>query len=647
MPHHALPYRPDIDGLRAIAVLSVVLYHFGVPGLQGGFVGVDIFFVLSGFLIGGIVWREQEATGAISLTNFYARRIRRLAPAYVVMALASAVAAWLILLPFEFREFGKQLIAATIYLSNVFFWREAGYFDAASEEKPLLHTWSLSVEEQFYIVLPLALIALYKLVPRLRLAVLWLAFAISLAACLWVTPRDAVSTFYLFHFRAWELLAGVLLAVHLARGWQPRGHALLSLTGLALLAYALTQTQAGPGFPGWQATLPVAGTVLLLTGGLAPHAVTRALSWRGPVAIGLISYSLYLWHWPVFVFSHYARGGYSGGLEIAGWIALSLGLATLSWRFVEQPFRGAWPRQKPLFGMAALASFMLLGFGAILFRSDGLPNRFAPEVRPHIAASADFLQDFSRCTTSETGPFAGLETCPIGPDGAPQVLIWGDSHLRAFKEGVDQAAWEANRPGLLIWRAGCPPLYDVEKRESYATPAQDAQCTAANAQIATAIAGGGFSDIVLIGRWSYYAEGRGVGRDAENTIALSTPFEDLVPPTLAAMDAAGARVHVVRQVPEIPYYDSREAARALAHGRIPPAMSAPRDQALARANLGHAPWAASQGQLSILDPWPALCTETTCEALPGGAPYYFDNNHLTNAGAIALRGLFAPVFAHE
>ena len=651
MSQHALSYRHDIDGLRAIAVLAVVLYHFGVPGITGGFVGVDIFFVISGFLIGGLLWREQEATGHIALGVFYTRRIRRLAPAYVAMALATAVVSWFVLLPFEFREFGKQLIAATVYLSNVFFWREAGYFDGSSEEKPLLHTWSLSVEEQFYIVLPLLLIVLIRVLPRARLSVLWLAYVASLAASILITPRDSISTFYFLHFRAWELLAGVLLAIHLTKGFRPRSPLALSGGGLALVVYGLVYTEPGPSFPGTQALAPVIGTVLLLAGGMGNHIITRVLSHAIPVAFGLISYSLYLWHWPVFVLGLYVLGDTATWVHQGIGIALSIMLAWGSWRFIEQPFRRGWPSPGGMGGLTALASIVILGLGGWIFRADGLPNRFGPRVQPHIAASADFLQDFSRCEVPADGPFAGIEICPIGPEGAPKVLIWGDSHLRAFKEGIDTAAWEAERPGLLIWRAGCPPLFGIEKRESYATPAQDAECTAANAQLAQAIEAVGFDDILLIGRWSYYADGRGVGRDEENTITVTPTFADAVPPTLDALAATGADLHVLRQVPEVPFYDSRSAARALAHGRtdVDRTFAVPQVEALARSKGGEAPWrvAAEAGRLSFIDPWPALCVDGTCAALPDGQPYYFDNNHVTNAAALALRGLFAPVMANE
>ena len=281
-----LPYRSDIDGLRAIAVLAVVVYHFGFPGLPGGFTGVDVFFVISGFLIGGILWREREAMGRIRLGRFYLRRFRRLAPAFFVMALVTTALASALLLPFEFREFGKTLIAATVYLSNVLFFRQAGYFDAASEDKPLLHTWSLAVEEQFYIVLPLLLL----LFARRRGALIWtlaLIWAASLAASVLLTPHLPTATFYLFPFRAWELLSGVLLAIwgcETGRRW--RGYAALSWLGLGLVAASIILIPAGPQFPGLLALVPVLGTVLLLANGTGRNTVNRALSSPVPVFSG-------------------------------------------------------------------------------------------------------------------------------------------------------------------------------------------------------------------------------------------------------------------------------------------------------------------------------------------------------------------------
>lgn len=641
-----------------IAVLAVVLYHFGVAGLPGGFTGVDVFFVISGFLIGGILWRDLTENNTINLARFYIRRVKRLAPAYFAMAAFSAIAAWFILLPFEFREFGKELIAATTYLSNVLFWRGEGYFDIGAENKVLLHTWSLAVEEQFYIVLPFLLLA-FKFTRRVLLILLAMAFLASLLASIALTPTHQTTTFYLFPFRAWELLAGVLLAIiGQTRALSWAYHATLSWLGLALIAVGILFASPN-GFPGWQALLPVLGTALLLANGQHNNLLNRALASPIPVFFGKISYSLYLWHWPVLVLSKYWSDGYDTTLETVFWLALSFALATLSWAFVEQPFRRLTPRSgwRVFAGLAVTSSFAL-GFGALAYLKNGLPNRFGPDTRAHIAASADFLQDWSRCHRPVDGPFAGIELCPIGPDGPPKALIWGDSHVRAIKEGLEQAAHSAGTPALIIWHAGCPPLFGITKRESYATLAEDDACRVATNQLRSALPSlTSVQTLFLVGRWSYYVEGTGTGHDAQNTIEItghggSSNREVLsraLVKTLPELASTFPKIVVFRQPPEIPNYDSRTIARRLAHGRVSP-DDAPISASLsivqtraARAEALFTPHLTS-GEIAQIDPWPMLCSNTACSAEQNGAIWYFDNNHLNNTAARALSSLFAPLF---
>ncbi|AWI84526.1 acyltransferase [Alloyangia pacifica] len=661
-----MPYRPDIDGLRAVAVLSVVLYHFGLPWLGGGFTGVDVFFVISGFLIGGILWREYEAEGRIRLGAFYLRRFRRLAPAFFTMALLTAALSAALLLPFEFREFGKTLIAATVYLTNVLFYRQSGYFDTGAELKPLLHTWSLAVEEQFYLFLPLFIVALSRNRSLLLMALVAI-WGGSLASSVLATPSHPDAAFFLFPFRAWELLSGVLLAIWgLETGRVWRGHPALSWAGLALVLGSVLLIPAGPLFPGLLALAPVLGAVLLIGSGTGDSPVNRALSHPLALFFGRISYSLYLWHWPVLCLSLYLRGNYASPLEALCWMALSVALAWLSWRFVETPMRRARLPGIVVLGGTALASAATLAVGAWLYLGDGLAGRFGPMVRPHIAASADFLQDWSRCTTAASGPLMGIEACPIGPEGTPQVLVWGDSHVRAFKEGLDLAAHEAGVPGLIIWRAGCPPLFGLRKTESAATPAQDRACTQANLQIRQALpAMTNLQRIALIGRWTYYAHGAGVGLDTGNTIQLfptdaPTPADapqsqivaEAARATVAELRAVGAEVIALRQPPEIANYDSRRAAREAAHAGWPltpmpvtnPDM--PRGPLAQRVTEAEAPWRAmaETGEISFIDSWPRFCDAETCHALQGSEGWYFDNNHITNTAARALRDLFVPIF---
>ncbi len=661
-----IAYRGDIDGLRAIAVLAVVLYHFGLP-LSGGFVGVDIFFVISGFLIGGILWREYDGTGRISLKNFYIRRLRRLAPAFFAMLAGTAVFGWLILLPFEYREFGKAVIASTVYLSNLLFYRQAGYFDTASEDKPLLHTWSLAVEEQFYIFLPLVLIALARWRWGL-LAALIATWGASLAACILITPLSHTATFYLFPFRAWELLSGVLLAIwgH-ETGYKWRGHPALSSVGLVMVGASLWFIPAGPVFPGLLAIPPVLGAVLLLSSGAGANPVNRLLTLPQMRLIGLISYSLYLWHWPVYTLSDYLRGGHSGPVEATLWMILAFGLAWLSWRFVEQPVRHARRLRGPtVFTGMALSSIAALAFGGYLFVKDGVPTRFGPEARVHIAATGDFLQDWSRCYIAEDLPLDGLEVCPIGPEGDPRVLVWGDSHVRAMKEGLDLAAHEASVPGIIIWRAGCPPLFDIRKVESAATSAEDTACTQANMQIKQALMRlSSIESVLLIGRWSYYATGQGLGPNAHDRIALHPTEPPLsteigqarlltraATETVVELSRRVDRVFVLRQPPEIPLYDSRDAAREAAHAGLPlaaPLVTVPtvaRDAIVLRGALSDAPWLpqAEAGAITFLDTWPYFCTDRTCSAIRQDQGQYFDNNHLTNSAALRIREVLRPVF---
>lgn len=656
-------HRKEIDGLRAIAVLAVVFYHFGLPGVGGGFVGVDVFFVISGFLIGGILWREKIATGRLSLGQFYIRRIKRLAPAYVAMAMAVLVVGWLILLPNDFRETAKGVIAATVYLSNVLFFRQSGYFDSAAEDKVLLHTWSLSVEEQFYLFLPLVFLLLGR---SRRAMIIGLAtlFLASLISSLPMTERNQPAAFYLFPFRAWELLAGVLLAVWATeKRFAYQINAGISYAGLAIVLGSIIWIDPSALFPGWQAMFPVLGTVMLIANGQHDNLVNRALSTRVPVAFGLISYSLYLWHWPVFTLTTYVQGDYGGSAETALWICISVVLAAGSWAFVEQPVRKAKSlRGGMVFGGAAVASLLLLGGAGYIFRADGVDGRFGPQADIHIAATGDFLQDFSRCRVAHEGPFKGLETCPVGPsDRAPEILIWGDSHVRAMFVGIVQIAEETDRAALVIWRAGCAPAFNLMKQESAATAAQDAACTSANAQIRAAIPTlRDVTDLILIGRWTYYTTGQGTGIDAHNTIALSSDvfqagtqddlFAAALKTTVQEISNTDRFVHALEQPPEIAAYSAPTVARALAHRRITP------DEANRRASIGRAKAekraATAKGALTasgvnVLPTWDHFCDAFLCEAVHAGTGQYFDNNHLTNSAAKRIRAVLEPVFRPE
>ena len=667
----SIKYRPEIDGLRCIAVLAVVFFHFSVPGFSGGFIGVDIFFVISGFLIGGILWQELTTKGKVSFARFYLRRLRRLAPAFVVMAVITSIFAYYILLPFEFREFGKALISSTVYLSNVLFFRQSGYFDSGADEKVLLHTWSLSVEEQFYIFLPFLILIFTRHHKALHITLAVIS-TLSLLACIWFTRSSHTATFFLFPFRAWELLVGVLLAIYGQKTQENWQHGpVASWAGLALLLGAIGFVQAGDNFPGTQALFPVAGAALVIWNGRDDNPVNRALSSPVLVFIGLISYSLYIWHWPILTLSQYYFDGYRSGIEAACWLLLAVIVATLSWWLVERPVRRARNLSgQVLVGSAVVASVGLLSIGSVLYVNDGLPNRFGPIVRAHINATSDFLQDWSRCYISDAGPLEGLEICPIGPEGqVPEVLIWGDSHLRAFKEGVALAAFEHDKAGLIVWNAGCPPLFGLAKQETASTRQEDAQCLVATERLQKAIPQlNGIHTALLIGRWTYYAEGQGIGNDAHNKITLSALnglknstdnqsaiFAKAVRDTIAQISNSFESIFVLRQVPEFPQYDSREVARMMAHGRLKPGIELDKitsvlvDDLMSRTQDAEKLFQTLQasGNLEILDSWQQMCSPKECLAIMDGRALYFDNNHITNTTALSMRSLFGPVFSNK
>lgn len=658
-------YRKEIDGLRAIAVIAVVLYHFGVPGVGGGFVGVDVFFVISGFLIGGILWNELSKSGRIDLRSFFFRRIRRLAPAYFAMAAGTTTVAYLVLLPFEFREFGKSLIAATVWLSNVHFFREAGYFDIDSESKVLLHTWSLAVEEQFYLALPMLLLLLRHGSKRIIIGVLLTAWASSLASSIALMSHSPTASFFLFPFRAWEMLSGVLLAI-----WGKETHETwrrgpgYSWLGLALVLGAIVLVRPGQNFPGWQALWPVAGTVLLLLNGQDDNPVNRLLSARIPVFVGLISYSLYLWHWPVFTLSTYWGEDGMNWFETGLWMLLAVLLSTAAWAWIERPARRLLPDRTLLYGFV-LSGALSLAMGAWAYLSDGVPDRFGPPARTHIDASTSFFYDQSRCSIRNEGPFKDIKICAVGPAGEPKVLFWGDSHLRAMMGGVDLAAKEARTPALVIWHAGCPPLFGLAKRESAATGAQDKQCLTDNRRLLDGLAEmKHMHRIVLIGRWSYYATGSGIGVDEHNKIWLSAAsgfegdaqgqqalYESAWTRTVSALNPHFDQIHVLRQVPEMPRYVSRDFARKLAHGRLDQEetseiLAVTTQELDVRSEQAEKPLRklAAEGAIQLIDTWPLLC-RPECEVVHDGVSYYFDNNHLNTAGADALRKLWLPLLA--
>lgn len=427
MTSHVSSYRADIDGLRAVAVLGVVLFHAFPSLLPGGFVGVDVFFVISGFLITGII-AERLAGGSFSFADFYVRRVRRIFPALVVVLAACLAAGWFMLLPGEFQALGRHALAAAGFMANFAFWADTGYFDAAAETKPLLHLWSLGIEEQFYLLWPLLLWVAFRRGWSLWVAALALT-AVSFAANLLSIGRFPELTFYFPHTRLWELGAGAFLALRPARIRLSLSADSTAWLGLALLAAGFTFIRPADAFPGAWALLPVVGTMLLIEAGPQAGLNRWLLAQRVMVFIGLISYPLYLWHWPLLSFLHVQAAG--GEPSVAARIAM-VGLATLlsvlTWRFVEQPLRfGSSRRFSVRLLLSGMASVAVVA--GMLWGSGGMPSRF----------KGGLLMDEETINAERLAYWAEGEWRRNFDAGSPKIFTFGDSQgFDVFKSlGLD------------------------------------------------------------------------------------------------------------------------------------------------------------------------------------------------------------------
>ncbi|MEI7732725.1 MAG: acyltransferase [Verrucomicrobiota bacterium] len=396
-------YRPEVDGLRAIAVLAVVLFHSGL-GLPGGYIGVDVFFVISGYLITSLIINDLQQ-GKFTLANFWERRARRIIPALVTVVLATLIAGWFLLLPKDYVALGKSAACQSVFGANIHFWLTpvGGYFTAGTaDEMPLLHTWSLAVEEQFYMIVPLTLAAIFRFpglrTRRMLLAIFSTGILASFLVSVYGVAHHRSAAFYLLPTRAWELLLGSALAIF-PSSWIIR-HRLtresasyLGLAGILFACFFYTDTTP---FPGLAALPPCLGTALIvwsnnrLAGDSPPTSLGRFLATRAVVFVGLISYSLYLWHWPIFAFSKYYLAGEpcAFGYRIA-MVALGLILAILSWRFIETPFRqkSVCGNRKSIFRFAVTALAISFAFGTAIFSLKGLPSRLPDNIREALSVA--------------------------------------------------------------------------------------------------------------------------------------------------------------------------------------------------------------------------------------------------------------------
>lgn len=463
---NANAYRADIDGLRAIAVLSVVFHHIGVPGFSGGFVGVDIFFVISGYLITRIIDGEIQG-GQFSLSGFYERRIRRIFPALYPVLACSIAFGYLLLMPEDLLSLGKSVAATALFFSNILFSGESGYFDAPALQKPLRHTWSLAVEEQFYIVLPLLLVLIDKYARGRKLAVLLVLAILSFCANIYNIREHQTQVFYFAHTRAWELIVGSIIALRLNHETVPSlSRRILPVIGILLITCSVCFYDETLKYPGYFALAPVTGACMIIYAGSDNKSfVGRLLSLKPAVYIGLISYSLYLWHWPVIVYYKYVSFRELSVFEDVVIVILSVLLGYLSWRFVEQPFRR---QSSPFIGRkivilsGSVAVCLFAGIGIFYEKMKGFPDRHPKSEYYEMPLELDRYGLMKPAKSID-----GVDIFRYGDENIePSYIVWGDSHADRVALSVMEKSDEYHKSGYLAFHAGFIPLVGVRVNDS-------------------------------------------------------------------------------------------------------------------------------------------------------------------------------------
>lgn len=629
-------------------MLSVVFYHAHWWAFGGGHVGVDIFFVISGFLIGKHL-SSQLAQGRFSLRGFYERRVRRIAPALLLTLGLSTLAAWFLLLPEQFVSYSRHLLANLVMVQNFTLMNEVGYFSPSADLQPLLHTWSLAVEEQFYLFFPLLFAALWKWTGRgVWAAVLGLALLSGWGAAHWAGefPRQV---FYLMPARAGELLLGVLLASPLVQSGAARlrrGALAEGLGGLALLGVGAA-VWGHRSYPDLYTLAALGGTALLLTCAPQSRLAGGLLSLAPLRWVGLLSYSIYLLHQPVFVFYRLVQVGQVRPADYLWLTALVLALAALSVRWVENPFRQTVPLRRGLWlGLPLMAGLAWVGLSGL---PAGLPSRLSPEVARYTAAQQDKDPRLGECKSSFEEPRPPAELCRYGANVPESVVLLGDSHAATLAYGLGEALGAQGQSVKSLIRMGCPVIaVDVP-----AEAKREQDCLTFNRQALDYIRQSPASTVVVFARWPLYAGGRfdnGAGGVEESDQPVPFLKAGLSGAQVVAgyaeavrqIAATGKRVVIVDSVPEMGW-DIPQALRKLALRRSSEPLSVARAVTDARNAPVHAAFASLVGpNIRLVEPAVLSCTTQACASVQGEQVLYVDSNHLSLSGA---RGVVAQVLA--
>lgn len=650
-----MEHRHDINGLRAIAVIAVLFFHFNIAGFQGGFVGVDVFYTISGFLMTKIILRGFEDQ-TFSMRDFLAARARRIVPALAVMGLVMMVIGLFFVDPQSYRELSLDVISSDFFVSNMKFFREHGYFDANSNFKWMLHTWSTSLEWQFYLIYPVTLVVICRLFPSsyaIPIA-LWAGFIVSLVLSIWFTTTHQAAAFYLLPFRAWEMIIGGLVASQALHGtstspatqpFQKVNLLVLHMVGLTLIGFSIIKFDPATPWPSYWAVVPVLGASLVLI------AAQKDIRWSRMTVVkslGAWSYSIYIWHWPILVLSHYVNLPVTVGTQLSLLVIIFF-LAYASYELIEKPFQGRRDRSESRLGVhpriLALCGMWMLAvlFGLLVTLTDGLPTRRSTPlelVKDYAVASADRAFP-DRCSWDRTAH--KLNPCVIGSPNRDTVII-GDSHAEML-----YARFAANPAGhsyTFLTLGGCPPLPGVRKAREAGS-----QCDEFAEQALNIATSGQYQRVVLAAFWPVYLEAPSLGKPANaNQLcftgpagcetetdpvayshALNQAFDDLAR-RLSVIKARGGQVVILLPTPYSKYDIPREVRKRLFWGQgVTSASNLSRTDVDAASAESRERLIALGQRLGaqVIDPLPALCTPSLCPLTdPQGRSYYIDSNHI-------------------
>ena len=626
-------FRYDINALRAFAVLAVVAYHFGLPEITGGFAGVDVFFVISGFLITSQIQTALK-TGSFSFKDFYIARLRRIFPALAVVCIASLAWGWFYVLPYDYRSFSRHALAALFFVSNIAFTGEHGYFDISAHSKPLLHTWSLSLEGQFYLFLPLYLSLLWRLNFK---RIIWAITAVSLASLAWCFfEADQVSAFYLLTGRAWEFLTGALLSCFRIPNFSKNWKNAIGLLGMGVLACSFIFLDAALWWPGLWTLIPVLAVAALL---MVPDAsvLKRLLTFWPIQRIGDLSYSLYLWHWPVLVYGrqfNFSTDQTLSSTYLAGLLALTFILSTLSWRYVELPIRqrrDLWSNKR-LAWSVVLTVVACLAFTLTEVATKGLPQRFPDYVRRAFpAVTVDTPRP--ECIRDENSRKKAAEQfCLFGNKSisseAPSLLLWGDSHANQYLDALMRATTRRSIVGAIATQTECRP--EKARITADIKSVDGSSCDKFNIEVNSFIEKTPSIHTVVLGR--LWRNGANFG----DTVALAK-----------SLTASGKKVILLGPLPAGTYNvpDHWSQLQLIAGHRIDDMTVTLSSQEAAQKllNLLKSDFAdeLGNGSLILIDPFQTLCDLEKCYLVKNGVALIRDWTHLSQAGS----WLFASDFS--